>query len=114
MPATPIAPRASRTSSSLNGLMMAMMNFITDPRYVPDELRPESADASGVPTGARAGLDGAQRGGPARHRPNLEHVAYFLGSSSVTRTGRWSEAAAASALWCTAAWRKAHSGEWTM
>src|SRR5690606_18542102 len=30
IPATPIAPSASRTSSSLNGLMMAMMNFITD------------------------------------------------------------------------------------
>ena len=40
MPATPIAPSASRTSSSLNGLMMAMMNFITDPCCLPSDPRP--------------------------------------------------------------------------
>src|SRR5690606_3684123 len=35
-------------------------------------------------------------------------------SSSVARTGRWSDATAASALWCTPAARQVQPGEWTM
>jgi hypothetical protein len=31
MPCTPMADKASRTSSSLNGLMMAVINFMVSP-----------------------------------------------------------------------------------
>src|SRR5512147_108903 len=48
MPCTPIAERASRTSSSLNGLMMAVTSFMISPRVERSERLLGPDDVLGV------------------------------------------------------------------
>src|SRR5882762_2211807 len=75
MPCTPMAERASRTSSSLNGLMIAVTSFINElPEWVMDFERLELVDA--LQRGARHVLAGCA-GGVGEHRVVRRVSAHF-------------------------------------